>query len=136
VSTSAAKRKQERDAVRRAAFEALYAEELGGSLEIEDREATLLAHAVRFNLREIDTKISEKLRPGFAVNRLNRPDRILLRLGIAELLFDRSPSGVLAAYTDLAAEFGDEKSPSFVNGLLSAVAKEPRDEEEPPAEPS
>ncbi|MFP5225537.1 MAG: transcription antitermination protein NusB [Actinomycetota bacterium] len=136
MTASAGKRRRERDAIRRAAFEALYAEELGGALEIEGREASLLAHAVRLNLNEIDAKISEKLRPGFAVNRLNRPDRVLLRLGMAELLFEKSPSSVLAGYTDLAAEFGDEKSPGFVNGLLAAVAQEPSVADDPSAESS
>lgn len=78
---------------------------------------------MRLNLTEIDATIAGRLKPGFAVGRLARPERVLLRLGVAELLFEKRASGVLAAYTDLAAEFGDEKSPGFVNGLLAAVAR-------------
>lgn len=107
----------------------LYAEELGGSIESDHREGQLLVHTVHLNLKEIDAMIAARLKPGFAVGRLERPDRVLLRLGIAELIFEHKASGVISAYTDLAGAFGGDKSPGFVNGVLAAIARETKSAE-------
>jgi len=51
-------------------------------------------------------------------------DRNILRLGTYELVHTTTPVGViLNEAVDLARRFGNDPSPSFVNGILDAVAR-------------
>jgi len=58
--------------------------------------------------------------------RMPAVDRNVLRLGVWELLFAEDvPEGVvLSEATALARDLSTDESPQFVNGLLSAVAKD------------
>ena len=64
------------------------------------------------------------------LERMPAVDRCLLRLGTFELLWEReTPVGVvLNEAVQLAKIYSTEKSGAFVNGVLSAIAKERSDE--------
>ena len=51
-------------------------------------------------------------------------DRLVLRLGVYELLAAETPAAVVIDEAiELARTFGDEPSPRFVNGVLDAVRR-------------
>jgi N utilization substance protein B len=77
---------------------------------------------------EIDQHISAKLAKGWALDRLDRPMRALLRAGAYELLArpDVPVGSVISEYVDVAHAFFDKKESAFVNGLLDSIAKDVR----------
>jgi len=61
------------------------------------------------------------------VSRMAAVDRNVLRLGVYELRETETPVAVVIdEAVDLARRFGGDTSPSFVNGVLDAVAREVR----------
>ena len=61
------------------------------------------------------------------VSRMAAVDRNVLRLAVFELRDTNTPVAVVIdEAVDLARRFGSERSPSFVNGVLDAVAREVR----------
>lgn len=66
---------------------------------------------------------------GWTVKRMPAVDRALLRLATFELSFEPDlPTGVVIdEAVELARAFSTDSSPSFVNGVLSAVVKDVRD---------
>ena len=71
------------------------------------------------------------------ISRMAAVDRNVLRLGIYELTQTDTPvSVILDEAIQLARRFGGESSPSFVNGVLDAVAKQVGKRVEPDAEAS
>jgi N utilization substance protein B len=62
------------------------------------------------------------------LERMDRVDRNLLRLCVAELRGEKTPRNVVVAeVVRLAARYGGERSPTFVNGLAEALARTLRD---------
>ena len=84
---------------------------------------------------EIDALISDRLAKGWSLERLDKPMKALLRVGAYELLAraDVPVASVISEYVDVAHAFYDKRETGFVNGLLSAVAREVGAEEEAPA---
>jgi N utilization substance protein B len=63
--------------------------------------------------------------PDWPIFRIAAIDRVILYLGIYELLFTDTPLAVVInEAVELAKEYGNENSGKFVNGVLSAVSKE------------
>ena len=61
------------------------------------------------------------------VSRMAAVDRNVLRMAVYELRDTETPVAVVIdEAVDLAKRFGSEPSPSFVNGVLDAVAREVR----------
>ena len=77
---------------------------------------------------EIDAAISGKLAKGWALERLDRARRAILRAGTYELLarMDVPVATVITEYVDVAHAFFDKREAGFVNGLLDAIAKDVR----------
>ena len=77
---------------------------------------------------EIDTLIVERLAEGWAIERLDRPMRAILRAGAYELIArpDVPTATVISEYIDVAHAFFDKRETGFVNGLLDAIAKTAR----------
>lgn len=77
---------------------------------------------------EIDGLIARKLAEGWALERLDRPMRQILRAGTYELIarIDVPTPTVVSEYLDVAHAFYDKKESAFVNALLDAIAKEVR----------
>ena len=81
---------------------------------------------VRARLEEIDEIITSHLRKNWTLSRLPSADRNILRLAVYELKFaeDKIPVGVaINEAVELAKKYGTDDSKSFVNGVLSAIAK-------------
>ena len=77
---------------------------------------------------EIDILIVERLAEGWAIERLDRPMRAILRAGAYELIArpDVPTATVISEYIDVAHAFFDKRETGFVNGLLDAIAKTAR----------
>jgi len=80
----------------------------GTTSELSDIDELLAANAINWK-----------------ISRMAAVDRNVLRLGIYELIRTDTPvSVILDEAIQLARRFGGESSPSFVNGVLDAVAKQ------------
>ncbi len=93
-----------------------------GALEF----ARELVTGVVARLPELDALVSLHAR-NWRVSRMAVVDRNVLRLGAHELRDTLTPVAVVIdEAVDLARRFGSDRSPSFVNGVLDAIAKEVR----------
>ncbi|MGI8627063.1 MAG: transcription antitermination factor NusB [Geodermatophilaceae bacterium] len=86
--------------------------------------ARLLVEGVLAHQAEIDALISEHAL-GWTLPRLPGVDRILLRLAIYEVLYcpDVPRAVAIDEAVELAKSLSTEESPSFLNGVLGAVAR-------------
>lgn len=77
------------------------------------------------NKVSIDELLEEYLK-GWAMDRLSRIDREVLRLGAYEMLYrdDVPPKVVVNEAIDLAKHYGTDESGKFVNGVLGKMIKE------------
>lgn len=140
-----------RSAARLAAVQALYQQEMEGThlpallkefhdhrlgKVIEDEEYAEaerdffddLVAGVDARREEIDALIAAKLAKGWSMDRLDRPQKQILRAGVYELIAraDVPTASVISEYVDVADAFYDKPEKNFVNGLLDAVAREVR----------
>ena len=74
-------------------------------------------------LPEIDALLNEKTEK-WDTARMSKVDLTILRLAVYEILFDESvPTGVaINEAVELAKKFGQDASPTFVNGVLAKFA--------------
>lgn len=144
-------RSRSRSAARLAAVQALYQREmeatplpallhefhhhrLGATIEdVEYADAEVdffddIVSGVDARQGEIDALIAAKLAEGWALERLDRPMRQILRAGTYELVarIDVPTASVISEYMDVAHAFYDKKEAAFVNALLDAVARDVR----------
>jgi N utilization substance protein B len=149
--SSSSPRSRSRSAARLAAVQALYQHEmeetpipkllhefhhhrLGATIEgVEYADAEVdffddLVSGVHARSAELDALISARLAKGWALARLDRPMRQILRAGAYELVAraDVATGTIISEYVDVAKAFYDKKESDFVNGLLDAVAKDVR----------
>ena len=70
--------------------------------------------------------VIDKFLQDWTVERISRVDLAILRLSIFEILRERDiPHGVsVNEAVELAKVYGQDDSPSFINGVLAGVAKE------------
>ncbi len=78
---------------------------------------------------ELDAAIDDAAK-GWKVARLGKVDLTILRLALYEMKYDEDiPVGVaINEAVELAKKFGQDESPSFVNGILAKLAKSADDE--------
>lgn len=85
-----------------------------------------LVAGVAAGIDELDEILGVHAR-NWRVSRMAAVDRNVLRLAVYELRDTDTPIAVVIdEAVDLARRFGSEPSPSFVNGVLDAVAREVR----------
>lgn len=74
-------------------------------------------------LENIDASLNEKVK-GWNTDRMGKVDLTVLRLAVFEILYDEDiPTGVaINEAVELAKKFGQDSSPSFVNGVLAKFA--------------
>lgn len=79
---------------------------------------------IQDNLQVIDNKIEEQL-VNWKLNRISKVNLSILRISIYEMLFREDiPAKVsINEAIELAKKFSDEKSVSFINGVLDQVYK-------------
>ena len=123
--------------VREKAMQALYAYELSREpidTIIDTLVADLKKHKESFDFakslilkvletsKELDTLIKDKVK-NWEFSRLAVIDKIILRMGICELLYfeDIPPKVSINEAIEIARTFSTEKSDKFVNGVLDSV---------------
>lgn len=86
-----------------------------------------LGTGVLERLPDLDT-IIEKAAPDWPIHKIAPIDKIILRIGLYELLFgdraDVPPKVAINEAIELAKSFGGDASGKFVNGVLGSVYKE------------
>lgn len=80
-----------------------------------------LVNGVLTNQVQLDAQITEKLKKGWQITRLSRPDLVLLRLGLYEMQNEtQTPNKVVInEILELAKQFTDERAKNFINGVLT-----------------
>lgn len=78
---------------------------------------------------ELQSKVDDHIRAAsehWRLDRMNRVDRNILRLGTVELLVvpDASRRIVLSEAIELAKRYGTDGTPAFVNGVLDRIASD------------
>jgi N utilization substance protein B len=79
----------------------------------------------------IDKLISENA-PEWPLDKLNKTDLAILRLAVWELVVEKKEpiKVIIDEAVELAKEYGAENSPAFVNGVLGAIVKKQKLEDE------
>ncbi|MFA3782098.1 transcription antitermination factor NusB [Melioribacteraceae bacterium 4301-Me] len=91
-----------------------------------DREFTAkLVNNVIANRELLDNKIKERVN-NWEMERIALIDRILLRIGISELLFapDIPPKVSINEVIEIAKDYSTSNSSKFINGILDAILSE------------
>jgi N utilization substance protein B len=87
-----------------------------------------LVHGVDERQAEIDDVV-RPVAPEWPIEQIARIDRIILRIGVYELLHepDVPPKVAINEAVELAKAFGGENSSKFVNGVLGTVLRSQED---------
>ena len=98
--------------------------------------AERLVRGAMERLTEWDAAIEGALL-NWKLERLAAMDRNLMRLAVAECETTDTPRKViLNEAIEMAKEFGTERSPEFINGVLDRVLRPERGKDKPPATPA
>jgi len=128
--------KSKRRIVRERVLQILYAYEMNheslqllidGTLsDIKDKAdkqfANDLINKVLIHIKELDEKILERV-ANWEMNRIALIDKLLLRMGICELLYfpDIPPKVSINESIEIAKDFSTAGSGKFINGILDAI---------------
>jgi len=84
----------------------------------------LIVKVIKYS-SELDKKIKERV-ANWEMNRIALIDKILLRIGICELLYfpDIPPKVSINESIEIAKEFSTARSGKFINGILDAILSE------------
>ena len=89
----------------------------------EDVFASMLVEKTSENMGKLKV-IVRAYAPEFAFDKIAPINRAILLVGLTELRFsDTPPVVVINEYIEIAKEYGEQKSASFVNGVLDAFRK-------------
>lgn len=129
-------KKSNRRLLREKALQILYAYELNGeglsnlveeiltdlSSQTDIDFAKQLINKTILNSKLLDEKIQEKV-ANWEMDRIALIDRLLLRLGIAELLYfpDIPPKVTINEIIEIAKDYSTSNSNKFINGILDAI---------------
>ncbi len=91
-----------------------------------------LVNGVLKHIDELDVAL-QPIAPEWPIDQIARMDRIVLRIGLYELLYtqDVPPKVVINEAVELAKAFGGENSSKFVNGVLGTVLRQRSPETDP-----
>lgn len=93
---------------------------------IDDKEfISNIINGVNEHQQEIDAKIVP-LAPEWPIEQIARMDRVILRIGIYELFFEKDvpPKVAINEAVELAKAFGGDNSSKFINGVLGSALRE------------
>lgn len=104
--------------------ERLYLED--DELNLDEKDADYISkksEKIIAKLSELDQMIDDEAL-GWTTSRMSKVDLSILRLAVYEIKFDDDvPTGVaINEAVELAKKYGQEESPSFVNGVLAKFA--------------
>lgn len=84
-----------------------------------------MARGIKENNEEISEIISKNLKKGWTIDRISTVDLAVLKLAIYEIKYKKEPFKIIInEAVNLAKKYGEESSPSFVNGVLASVVAE------------
>lgn len=92
---------------------------------IEDKDFIgELVHGVHGRQQELDDLI-RPVAPEWPIEQIARMDRIILRIGVYELLFEKGvpPKVAINEAVELAKAFGGDNSSKFINGVLGTILR-------------
>ncbi|WP_064580474.1 transcription antitermination factor NusB [Streptobacillus moniliformis] len=76
------------------------------------------------NESEIIEKIKEKIK-GWTFSRLATPEKVILKMAFFEILFEKvGHEIVINEAVELSKVYGDEKTKTFINGILADLTKD------------
>lgn len=133
-----------RTAARELAFQLIYSLEVQ-KLETEERKECIdlfienneieekkvqeyiedIANGIKKQEDEIFELISTNLKEGWEFSRVSKINIAILKLAVYEMIFKKLPyKVVINEGVELAKNYGDDDSKSFVNGILASIVKE------------
>lgn len=97
--------------------------------EIEEKETvsyiSKVFEGIYENNESIVNIISNNLKDNWSIERLSKIDISILKLATYELVYTDVPyKVVINEAVELAKQYGDDNSPSFINGVLAGVLKQ------------
>ena len=104
---------------------------------IEDKDFIIeLVNGVAGKETELDSKL-QPIAPEWPLSQIARMDRVILRIGIYELLHEKDvpPKVVINEAVELAKAFGGENSSKFINGVLGTALRQKEDVKPAPKKP-
>jgi len=113
-------------------FQHLFNEESMDNLIVEEHQLSEEDKAfsdnvfscVKDNLDKINEKLKLKLKNNLTVKDIYKLDYAILLVGIASIDYLNEPLAlIINECVELAKKYSTEKSPSFVNGVLSSIYK-------------
>ena len=76
------------------------------------------------NISDIDSVIGSHLN-GWKITRLSRTILSLMRVSVYEMMYAKLPPAIsITEAVELAKEYGEDGSASYINGVLNNIAKE------------
>ena len=95
------------------------------SLSFGDTTQAQKINDITNNLTGIDEKIRQAA-PQWPLPKIAKIDLAILRLAVYELYIEKKapPKVIIDEAIELAKEFGNDASPSFINGVLGTVLKD------------
>ena len=99
------------------------------STEVEDGRAREyvkeVASGIKENDEEITNMIAKNLKSGWTIDRISTVDLALLKLGIYEIKYKQVPFKIIInEVVNMAKKYGEETSPSFINGVLAKIVEQ------------
>ena len=74
---------------------------------------------------EILKLISQNLKEKWDISRISKDNTALLKLATYEIVYAKLPYKVVVnEVVEIAKKYGDENSPSFINGILANIIKQ------------
>ena len=131
-----------RSAIREAAFKLIYSLEMQ---EIENLDEQMKLYfeceniteneakeyiidavkGIKEHLEEINILIEKNLKADWTLKRISKVDFSILKLAIYEIKYKNLPYKVaINEALEIAKKYGDENSPSFINGILANIIKQ------------
>ena len=92
------------------------------STEVENGRSREYVKIVASGIKEM---ISKNLKTGWTINRISKIDLALLKLAIYEMNYMGTPYKIIInEAVNMAKKYGEDNSPSFVNGVLAKIVAE------------
>ncbi len=90
-----------------------------------DTEKDMTLHNILKNNKEIE-EIIAKYAPRYPIEKISKLDLAILKLSVYELIFEKKnpPKVIIDEAVELAKEYGNDRSYSFINGVLGTVFKD------------
>lgn len=89
----------------------------------EEENVKALFLGVCENIEKIDNTIVSNLN-GWKISRLSKSTLSIMRISVYEMLFANLPSAIsINEAVEIAKEYGEDGSASYINGVLNNIAK-------------